>query len=79
MKEQNIYISKVWGELTFIPTNRDGKYNCRHCLLRMDNNNGRIAECALAPCCNRPDGKKGYFTIHQMPEPREQKGKMYDV
>ena len=68
MADQDVFLSKVWGRLTFIPTNRDGKYNCRHCLLNREMNNGHISECAMAPCSQRPDGKMGYFTIHEMPD-----------
>lgn len=62
--DQQQFFSELWGKLDFYETGND-KWtdNCRHCLLY------RQEECNAAPCkaAERKDGKKGYFSIHEMP------------
>ena len=63
--------SLEWGLLTFFPTNdKNGKKDCKHCLLAVTPD-----ECEIAPCSalERIDGKSGYFSIHDMPTQKNEK------
>lgn len=63
-ENQNGFMSMTWGQTAFYPT-KDDKWvhNCRLCILN------RSEECQEAPCTadERTDGKRGYFSIHDMP------------
>ncbi len=62
----NFFDSPTWGRLTFYPAKSDKwKDMCRHCLLDC-----RPMECMQAHCLadERPDGRNGYYSIHQMPK-----------
>lgn len=66
--DENYFMSETWGLLTFYPTKSDSENEtCRHCLLR--------PQCDVIDvhcmAWNRQDGRNGYFSIHQMPNPRK--------
>lgn len=71
--DQSFFLSETWGLCDFFPTKSD-KWadNCRHCILARTED-----DCGNAPCTaeERADGKRGYFSIHQMPTERKSRGK----
>lgn len=63
--DQQGFNSQKWGLLTFHPTKDDSwAHNCKLCILL------RSEECDHAPCSSneRNDGKRGYYSIHNMPK-----------
>ncbi|MCR5037902.1 MAG: hypothetical protein K6A94_00995 [Bacteroidales bacterium] len=67
-ENQNGFMSTTWGQTAFCPTKDDKwAHNCRLCILN------RSEECQEAPCTSeeRIDGKRGYFSIHDMPNQQE--------
>ena len=71
-KDQNTFVSKIWGTLTFVPTGSNSKWNdtCRKCPLWIERQRQtEMDECLRAPCTpsERTDGKHGFFSLHQMP------------
>lgn len=68
-REQTKFTSKIWGELTFYPSNDSDDKRCRRCLL---NTYSCRFECEKAKCLKteRDDKQNGYYSIHQMPEYR---------
>ena len=62
--DQSFFLSETWGLCDFFPTKDDSwAHNCKLCILN------RSDECLKAPCCTeeRADGKRGYYSIHNMP------------
>ncbi len=62
---QDTFMSVTWGLTTFFPTKDDKwAHNCKLCILN------RSEECNEAPCAadERTDGKRGYFSIHNIPK-----------
>ena len=66
---QDTFMSVTWGLTTFFPTKDDKwAHNCKLCILN------RSDECQQAPCTKeeRTDGKRGYYSIHTMPDGKQQ-------
>lgn len=67
---QDVYVSETWGATVFVESPKDWSpiKTCRHCILR-----DTIQDCSKAACTPefRADGKDGYFTVQDMPEPTE--------
>lgn len=74
-KPSLIVLPTAWGLCDFFPTKDDKwAHNCRICILN------RSDECDKAPCTaeERADGKRGYFSIHQMPTEKNHVGSRVD-
>lgn len=68
-QDQNTYQSEKWGTLMFYPTKgHEWKDTCRHCLL-WSSVLAEQPDCHMAACQSeeRPDGKNGYYSIHNYP------------
>ena len=67
---QDVYVSETWGTTVFHESPKDWSpiKTCRHCILRET-----IQDCRKAACSPefRADGKDGYFTGQDIPNPEE--------
>ena len=69
--EDKIYSPYLQRELTFFPVkkNETSSVTCKKCILQKI-----LKECYHAPCApfDRDDGQNGYFSIHEMPNEKQQ-------
>lgn len=67
---QDVFISKRWGKTVFheAPKGWGEKKVCSRCILREDREDCDRARCSPG---FRTDGKDGYFTVRNTPEPPE--------
>ncbi|MCR4872382.1 MAG: hypothetical protein K5885_02435 [Bacteroidales bacterium] len=67
---QDTYVSKRWGKTVFheAPKGWGEKKVCSRCILREDKEDCDRARCSPG---FRTDGKDGYFTVRNTPEPPE--------
>lgn len=71
MKESpETYVSETWGVTVFKESPKDWSpiKTCRHCILRET-----IEDCHRAACSPefRGDGKDGYYTVQDIPNPEK--------
>ena len=70
ISDSDIFVSPTWGRTVFKESPKDWSpiKTCRHCILR-----DTIQDCSKVACSPefRADGKDGYFTVQNMPEPTE--------
>lgn len=69
--QDKIYSPYLQREVTFFPVkkNETSSVTCKKCILQKIRK-----ECFRAPCapCDRDDGQNGYFSIHEMPNEKQQ-------
>lgn len=67
---QDVYVSEKWGTTVFVESPKDWSpiKTCSRCILRET-----IEDCHRAACSPefRADGKDGYFTLQDIPNPEE--------
>jgi hypothetical protein len=69
-ENQDVYVSPTRGRTVFHESPKDWSpiKTCRHCILR-----DTIQDCRKVACSPefRADGKDGYFTLQDIPNPEE--------